>query len=427
MQGPAATLLVKASGAALLSGLILGNHHLILLGLVPMSVALLGLSVAPPQGPVVRLVVSSPKIVEGTRVAFRMQGQVPEGSGVVIARFELPAVANIVRGSNFAVFSKKENEALNIAHDCEVEFPKRGLYEIPPLRLTLIDGGLLRRSESLDAGATVTLEVVAKPVAVRGFRSAPQRGAQAGPDEDKTPGGQERNSFRQIRPYRIGDPLRKVNWKATARAQSLGKNELLVNEYEPEGQRAVLVILDATSRMDVGGPIKTRFDRAADAAYELCLHFNSRGHPVGLLAFGPKGAPSLPIRPGGQNLLAIRRAVFTMKAGDDGETLDSRLEKRKRELLAKSPMVVVVSRVDAQFTPLRATLLEFRRRMRVLRGSTPPVAVLDVDSKEDADTTPLLALERQAEIKETRRATLPVIRWNDASKRLRVPIKGASR
>lgn len=55
--------------------------------------------------------------------------------------------------------------------------------------------------------------------------------------------------FRSVRRYVLGDPYRFINWKATARSPN---GELMVNEYEREGLRTVLFILDTGKWMRYG-------------------------------------------------------------------------------------------------------------------------------------------------------------------------------
>jgi uncharacterized protein (DUF58 family) len=50
-------------------------------------------------------------------------------------------------------------------------------------------------------------------------------------------------ALRGVRPYRPGDPMRAVNWRATARTA-----ELSVNEFDPSSLAAVRLLLDVSSR-----------------------------------------------------------------------------------------------------------------------------------------------------------------------------------
>ena len=55
--------------------------------------------------------------------------------------------------------------------------------------------------------------------------------------------------FRSVREYVLGDPYRFINWKATARSPN---GTLMVNEYEREGLRTILFILDSGRWMRYG-------------------------------------------------------------------------------------------------------------------------------------------------------------------------------
>src|SRR3546814_17485646 len=54
----------------------------------------------------------------------------------------------------------------------------------------------------------------------------------------------EGTDFHQMREYRIGDSLRQIDWKATARAR-----KLISHEYQDEKNQQLIVVLDTGRRM----------------------------------------------------------------------------------------------------------------------------------------------------------------------------------
>lgn len=62
--------------------------------------------------------------------------------------------------------------------------------------------------------------------------------------------GAASTEFREIRKYVPGDPVKNINWKATART---GSDVPLVNEYEKESISRVMIIPDLSERTDIGG------------------------------------------------------------------------------------------------------------------------------------------------------------------------------
>jgi len=83
------------------------------------------------------------------------------------------------------------------------------------------------------------------------------------------------------REYVLGDDIRKINWRASAR-----REELIVNLFEQEKMTDVNLIVDARAHMHVRvGKIST-FDVVLRGAAGVASHFLQRGNRVGLLVYG---------------------------------------------------------------------------------------------------------------------------------------------
>lgn len=113
----------------------------------------------------------------------------------------------------------------------------------------------------------------------------------------------EGTDFRQMREYRVGDSMRQVDWKATARAR-----KLISREYQDEKHQQVLLVVDTGRRMlardvsppPVGGATRqaatthagtthaatNHFDHALDAALVVGYLALRQGDAVGLFASG---------------------------------------------------------------------------------------------------------------------------------------------
>jgi len=93
-------------------------------------------------------------------------------------------------------------------------------------------------------------------------------------------GGQGLDFF-GCRAYTPGDDVRRINWRAYARLDSL-----IVNEYELERIADVNIILDARAKSHARLPEGTTFDHSVRAAAGLASHFLAQGNNVGLLIYG---------------------------------------------------------------------------------------------------------------------------------------------
>lgn len=86
--------------------------------------------------------------------------------------------------------------------------------------------------------------------------------------------------FDSLREYVIGDDVRSIDWRATARA-----SDVMVRTWRPERDRRVLLVIDTarTSAARVGDG--TRLDASMDAAFLLGALATKAGDRVDLLAF----------------------------------------------------------------------------------------------------------------------------------------------
>ncbi len=91
----------------------------------------------------------------------------------------------------------------------------------------------------------------------------------------------EGTDFRQLREYRVGDSMRQVDWKATARAR-----KLISREYQDEKHQQVLLVVDTGRRMLARDGATSHFDHALDAALVVGYLALRQGDAVGLSASG---------------------------------------------------------------------------------------------------------------------------------------------
>lgn len=117
--------------------------------------------------------------------------------------------------------------------------------------------------------------------------------------------------FWAIRGYQAGDEMRRINWKASARLDSL-----LTNEKEAERSGDILIVLDARQQASVGLLLQNTVELGIRAAVSLAAKLLQDRHRVGLVvqrdvldwvypAFGRKQFyrildALLSVRPGGE-------------------------------------------------------------------------------------------------------------------------------
>ncbi len=89
--------------------------------------------------------------------------------------------------------------------------------------------------------------------------------------------------FYGVREYALGDRLRTINWRVSARHE----RRLFTNEFQQESLADVGLILDARTQSDVHTGAGTLFEYSVQATSSLADLFLRAGHRVGLLTFGP--------------------------------------------------------------------------------------------------------------------------------------------
>nr|WP_276612330.1 DUF58 domain-containing protein [Kineococcus vitellinus] len=89
-----------------------------------------------------------------------------------------------------------------------------------------------------------------------------------------------------IREYRVGDDLRRVHWRSTAR-----RGAVMVRSDEHPGRPDVVVLLDDRAAAHAGRGAASSLEWAVTAAASAAVHLQRRGHRVRLLHDGTFDPP----------------------------------------------------------------------------------------------------------------------------------------
>ena len=119
----------------------------------------------------------------------------------------------------------------------------------------------------------------------------------------------EGQAFAGLREYAIGDDPRHVDWKATAR-----RNTLITREYSIEQSQTVLTLVDAGRGMTQLAGEYPRFEHALSSALVLTDVAVAAGDHVGTLVFDDEVRAFVPPRRGHGALGAVRNALIPVTA-----------------------------------------------------------------------------------------------------------------
>jgi len=188
--------------------------------------------------------------------------------------------------------------------------------------------GLGFRQTSLGGDGAVRVD--ADISAVRAYEALARRGrlAELGVRAQRRRG--EGTEFERVRDAVPDDPMRSINWRATARTGRLMAVELI-----PERAQPVIVCIDHGRLMGVGAGALTKLDHAINAAL-LLIHVVLRtGDRAGLLTFADHVSTAVAPQAGRGQTRRFIEAVRPLQAGeteadyDEAFTYLSRWQKRR--------------------------------------------------------------------------------------------------
>ncbi len=378
------------------AGLMLGNAPLVLISGVVVIVLVRARDGAQKSASVRTLLPSRATRSQPTPAA--MEAQLEQGPFVGLVHQGLPETFVVLEGSNLHLLPP------GASHHFEMTMagPKRGAYQLDPPTLELLHPLLLAPAEVLATGEPpeITIEPKVRPLrTVKGLRG-PSRD-RAG--EDPASRGLESTEFHELRDYVRGDPLKHVNWKATAKHSTKDIN-LIVNEFEPEARKNVWFFLDLHRDLEVGTTLNTALEEAIDITLALVHHFTGRGHRVGGTTFNGHQPQLFYPDSGSRQELIIARALARAAPGDEREGLAEAVERSKGFLARERPMVFVITRPDVDTDGLLSGVRRIHTHTTKKRKPTPVLVLAPeppAGSPEDAIARALKGAEARRLVQQT--------------------------
>lgn len=169
--------------------------------------------------------------------------------------------------------------------------------------------------------------------------------------------------FHQLRDYRVGDSLRSVDWKATARMQ-----RLIAREYQDERDQQIIFILDAGRHMLAKDGELSHFDHTLNAMLLLSYVALRQGDAAGIMTASDTRT-WLPPRKGVEAINDLLNHVYDIQPRPIeidyvAAATDLAARQRRRSLVV---MLTNVREEDSE--DLRAAIRLLRRRHLVILAS----------------------------------------------------------
>ena len=186
----------------------------------------------------------------------------------------------------------------------------------------------------------------------------------------------EGTDFHQMRDYRVGDSLRRIDWKATARIR-----RLISREYQDERNQQLVMLIDTGRRMLARDGDLTHFDHVLDATLVVSYLALREGDAVGLMASGGAQRWVAPQRGGGA-IDVLLRASYDLQpqpVATDYLAAATALSLRQRR---RSLVMLVTNLRDEDMDDLLVAVRMLQQRHHVVVASLREEAldaVLDTD------------------------------------------------
>ena len=124
--------------------------------------------------------------------------------------------------------------------------------------------------------------------------------------------------FDQLRDYQVGDDVRCIDWKSTARA-----DKLLVREYKEDRNRTILLVVDGSASMFYGSSEELKNDLAAQVSSVLALVADYSRDLVGMVLFSDNKKIVLPPSRGRAHVHKMMEILFMHKPSGNASLNDA--------------------------------------------------------------------------------------------------------
>ena len=168
--------------------------------------------------------------------------------------------------------------------------------------------------------------------------------------------------FDQIREYQVGDDIRFIDWKSSARM-----NKILVKQYIEERHKTIFLVVDGSSSTLYGSSSFLKFETIAEIASVLALVSNLSKDTVGLILFGQDVEFFIPPGKGYAHIHRIMEKLFSYKPKKRTKTNLSGALEFVAKLKKRNHMIFCISDFIADNFEKPLSLLSFKHDFVAIR------------------------------------------------------------
>lgn len=166
--------------------------------------------------------------------------------------------------------------------------------------------------------------------------------------------------FDEMRPYSLGDDVRRIDWNVTARM-----NTPYIRKYQEERELTVFLAVDASGSSDFGTTGQFKRELAAGLAAVLSFAATTNNDKVGLLVFTDKPELIVPPRKGKRHVLRMVRDLLVFTPEGSGTSIESALDTINRVVKRRS-IIFLISDFLVEPESFRSSLAATNRRHDII-------------------------------------------------------------
>jgi uncharacterized protein (DUF58 family) len=212
-------------------------------------------------------------------------------------------------------------------------------------------------------------------------------------------------TFFGVREYRMGDAMRWINWRASARH----RQAVFTNEFEQERAVDICLVLDARLESYLITESSAMFEQAVIAAASLAQLYLNEGDRVGLVSYGAYLSWTFP----GYGKIQRERILNALAEARLGESQVEHLSYLPARFLAPGSQIILISPLLKKDLEV---LLQMRARGYALLIISPDAVAYEssllprISSVEFAQR--VARLERVVLLRRLQQAGIRVLNWN---------------
>jgi len=414
----AAFRIVSLFASLFVSSFIFANSILLYASFAPLFTLLIGILMDNPKSLEITRSGLRPSTWVGENLVISLHVKVGDGLGPVTIVDEIPSIFALIEGSNFKVLWKGRGSK-SFSFSYKVRCTKRGSFMIPPVRWESRHILGLKESTSGQCGEEIELTVRPRIYNVRRLRGRYTTSIFPMPLSSIVKMGPSSTDFREIRNYVVGDPVKLINWKATAKRLTMLHRMPLVNEYEREGRQTVWILLNASRRVETGSEVENTFEYEITAGVTLLYYFLARGYRLGMYIYNNNRESFYPDT-GMKQVYKLLRRLSALEAFDESENLEKVVERNRKFVVRYDPLCIVITclnKEDAEglkrgVKRLIALRRGRRHKPRILLVNILSQGMLPASGVYDENSRILLDMMNQSIVKALRTAGISVLEWD---------------